>query len=42
MATSRRFVQTTDKEISKIKITSVENTKTVIRLRLGDFREYSP
>ena len=51
MATSRRFVQITDKEINKIKITCVEILKQLFtsgsviigkyspRLRLG---EYSP
>jgi hypothetical protein len=41
-----RFVEVTDKEISEIKINSVpkntknlcKNTKTIIRLRLGDYR----
>ena len=42
MATSRRFVQITNKEINKIKITCEKNTKTIIRLRLGDFREIFP
>jgi mRNA-degrading endonuclease RelE of RelBE toxin-antitoxin system len=45
MAASR-FVEVTDKEISEIKINSVpentkdlcKNTKTIIRLRLGDYR----
>jgi hypothetical protein len=45
MAASR-FVEVTDKEISKIKINSVpkntkglcKNTKTIIRLRLDDYR----
>jgi mRNA-degrading endonuclease RelE of RelBE toxin-antitoxin system len=42
MAASR-FVEVTDKEISKIKINSVpknlcKNIKTIIRLRLGDYR----
>jgi mRNA-degrading endonuclease RelE of RelBE toxin-antitoxin system len=45
MAASR-FVEVTDKEISKLKINSVpkntkdlcKNTKTIIRLRLGDYR----
>ena len=40
------FVEVTDKEISEIKINSVpkntkdlcKNTKTIIRLRLGDYR----
>ena len=52
MAASR-FVEVIDKEISEIKINSVpkttkdlcKNTKTIIRLRLGDYRligEYSP
>jgi mRNA-degrading endonuclease RelE of RelBE toxin-antitoxin system len=49
MAASR-FVEVTDKEISEIKINSVpkntkdlcKNTKTIIRLRLGDYRGYSP
>jgi hypothetical protein len=41
MAASR-FVEVTDKEISEIKINSVpknlcKNTKTIIRLRLGDY-----
>ena len=39
MATSRLFVQITDKEINKIKVTMCKNTKTIIRHRLGDFRE---
>ena len=42
---ARRFVEVTDKEISEIKINSVPkntkdlciNTKTIIRLRLGDY-----
>jgi mRNA-degrading endonuclease RelE of RelBE toxin-antitoxin system len=41
-----RFVEVTDKEISEIKINAVpkntkglrKNTKTIIRLRLGDYR----
>jgi hypothetical protein len=41
-----RFVEVTDKEIGEIKINSVpknakdwcKNTKTIIRLRLGDYR----
>jgi mRNA-degrading endonuclease RelE of RelBE toxin-antitoxin system len=42
MAASR-FVEVTDKEISEIKINSgpknlCKNTKTIIRLRLGDYR----
>jgi mRNA-degrading endonuclease RelE of RelBE toxin-antitoxin system len=44
MAASR-FVEVTEKEISEIKINSVpknikdcKNTKTIIRLRLGDYR----
>jgi mRNA-degrading endonuclease RelE of RelBE toxin-antitoxin system len=45
MAASR-FVEVTDKEISEIKINSVpktqktcvKNTKTIIRLRFGDYR----
>jgi mRNA-degrading endonuclease RelE of RelBE toxin-antitoxin system len=45
MAASR-FVEVTNKEISEIKINSVpkntkdlcKNTKTIIRLRLGDYR----
>jgi mRNA-degrading endonuclease RelE of RelBE toxin-antitoxin system len=45
MAASR-FVEVTDKEISEIKINSIQkntkdlckNTKTIIRLRLGDYR----
>ena len=45
MATNR-FVEITDKEISEIKINSVpkntkdlcKNTKTIIRLRLRDYR----
>jgi mRNA-degrading endonuclease RelE of RelBE toxin-antitoxin system len=45
MAASR-FVEVTDKEISEIKINSVpkntkdlcKNTKTIIRLRLGEYR----
>ena len=37
-----RFVEVTDKEISEIEINSVpKNTKTIIRLRPGDYREYS-
>jgi hypothetical protein len=43
MATSR-FVEITDKEISEIKINSVQhktslckNTRTIIHLRLGDY-----
>jgi hypothetical protein len=44
MAASR-FVEVTDKEISEIKINSIpkntkdlcKNTKTIIRLRLGDY-----
>jgi hypothetical protein len=49
MAASR-FVEVTDGKIDEIKINSVpkntkdlcKNTKTIIRLRLGDFGEYSP
>ena len=45
MAASR-FVEVSDKEISEIKMNSdqkntkklVQNTKTIIRLRLGDYR----
>ena len=43
MAASR-FVEVTDKEISEIKINSAQktstckNTKTIIRLRLGNYR----
>ena len=41
-----RFVEVTDKEISEIKINSAQkntkdlckNTKTIVRLRLGDYR----
>jgi hypothetical protein len=37
------FVQVTGKEISEIKINSVQkNTKTIIRLRLGDYRGIFP
>ena len=49
MAASR-FVEVNDKEISEIEINSVpkntkdlcKNTKTITRLRLGVYREYSP
>jgi hypothetical protein len=46
MAASR-FVEVTDKEISEIKINSVpkdlcKNTKTIICLRLGDYRGIFP
>jgi hypothetical protein len=45
-----RFVEFTDKEISEIKINSVpktqkelcKNAKTIIRLRLGDYRGIFP
>ena len=42
MATSRRFVQITDKEINKIKITSVKILKQLFTSGSVIFGEYSP
>ena len=42
MATSRRFVQITDKEINKIKITSVKILKQLFTSGPVIFGEYSP
>ena len=42
MATSRRFVQITDKEIYKIKITCVKIVKQLFASGLVIFGKYSP
>ena len=42
MATSRRFVQITDKEINKIKITCVKILKQLFASGSVIIREYSP
>ena len=42
MATSRRFVQITDKEINKIKIICVKILKQLFASGLVIFEEYSP
>ena len=42
MATSRRFVQITDKEINKIKITCVKILKQLFASGSGIFGKYSP
>ena len=42
MVTSRRFVQITDKEINKIKITSVKILKQSFTSGSAIFGEYSP
>ena len=42
MATSRRFLQITDKEINKIKITCVKILKQLFASGLVIFGKYSP